>query len=98
MPWNGSLFQIIFGILLILSEIISSFTAFIFIYNKSKFKEISEPKVGKKSFPDVDIIIATHNESYDILYKTVNAACHIKYPDKKKVHIYIFPMIATENM
>ncbi|SYW02558.1 Glycosyltransferase (modular protein) [Oenococcus oeni] len=89
MPWNGSLFQIVFGILLILSEIISSFTAFIFIYNKSKFKEISEPKVGKKKFPNVDIVIATHNESYDILYKTVNAACHIKYPDKKKVHIYI---------
>ena len=35
-------------------------------------------------FPDVDVFIATHNESADLLYKTVNGCKHMRYPDRKK--------------
>ncbi len=40
-------------------------------------------------YPDVDILIATHNEETELLYKTVNGCRHMDYPDKSKVHIYI---------
>ena len=57
-------------------------------------------RLGKKSepdmpvvpfgwYPDVDILIATHNEETELLYKTVNGCRHMDYPDKSKVHIYI---------
>ncbi|WP_225868692.1 glycosyltransferase family 2 protein [Companilactobacillus kimchii] len=39
--------------------------------------------------PDIDIIIVTHNESVDLLRKTINAATFMDYPDKSKVHIVV---------
>ncbi|WP_404278332.1 glycosyltransferase family 2 protein [Companilactobacillus paralimentarius] len=39
--------------------------------------------------PDIDIIIVTHNESVDLLRKTINAATFMDYPDKSKVHIIV---------
>jgi len=39
--------------------------------------------------PDIDIIVVTHNESVNLLRKTINAASFMKYPNKKKVHIVI---------
>lgn len=38
--------------------------------------------------PDVDVLIATHNEDRDLLEKTVNGATYMNYP-KDKLHIYI---------
>lgn len=89
LPWNESVFAIIFGIFLWISEIISSFTAIILIWSKTTLNEITKPDVSEEIFPDVDIIIATHNEENELLFKTVNAATHIRYPEKEKVHIYL---------
>ncbi|MCD5440277.1 glycosyltransferase [Lactobacillus delbrueckii subsp. lactis] len=38
--------------------------------------------------PDVDVLIATHNEDRELLEKTVNGATYMNYP-KDKLHIYI---------
>lgn len=90
LPFNRSIFELIYGILLLLSEILSTLTAFILIWNKSTFKKIPEISITSKDvFPDIDILIATHNEATDLLYKTINACTFMAYPDKSKVHIYL---------
>ncbi|MEX0381314.1 glycosyltransferase family 2 protein [Leuconostoc sp. MS02] len=90
LPWNQSFFEILYGFLLWISEILSILTAFILIWNKKTFKEIPKPVVTSEDiFPDVDILIATHNETVDLLYKTINACTFLKYPDQQKIHIYL---------
>lgn len=89
LPWDGSVFALVFGILLWVSEILSNFTAVILIWSKNSSKEISKPDVLSEQFPDVDVFIATHNEEASLLLKTVNAVVNMAYPDKFKVHIYI---------
>lgn len=89
-PINGSIFVTIYGVLLWFSEILSIATAFIMIWNKESFREEPQPTVGMHvDYPDVDILVTTHNEEVSLLYKTINACTFLKYPDKKKVHIYI---------
>ncbi|MFL2132881.1 glycosyltransferase [Desemzia sp. FAM 24101] len=89
LPFHGSLFALLFGILLWISEIVSNFTGLILVWSKSKSKEIAKPEVPLEDYPDIDVLIATHNEEVDLLLKTVNAAVNIDYPDKSKVHIYL---------
>ena len=89
LPWNESLFALIFGIALWISEILSNFTAVILIWSKNKAKEIIKPEVSPEDYPDIDVLIATHNEEASLLLKTVNAAKFMKYPDPTKVHIYL---------
>ncbi|MHC5374463.1 glycosyltransferase [Enterococcus sp. LJL120] len=88
LPFGGSLFALIFGILLWFSEIISNFTAVILIWSKNKAKQIEKPEIAATEYPHVDVLIATHNEEVPLLLKTVNAAVNMHYPDKRKVHIY----------
>lgn len=93
-PWHSNIFTLIFALLLVISEILSNTTGFILIFfrmlsTKKKMQlDIPDYKKGQ-ALPDVDIIIVTHNESVDLLRKTVNAATYIEYPDKDKVHIVI---------
>lgn len=59
-------------------------------FTRLRRKSIPEkPVLPLDWFPDVDVFIATHNESADLLYKTVNGCKHMRYPDRKKVHIYL---------
>ncbi|OJG42974.1 glycosyltransferase, group 2 family protein [Enterococcus hermanniensis] len=61
----------------------------ILIWNKKNAKKIKKPEVEEQAFPAIDVFIATHNETVDLLLKTVNAATRMNYPDKKLVHIYL---------
>ncbi len=47
------------------------------------------PVIRDDQFPEVDVMIATHNEEADLLYKTANACRFLRYPDKSKVHVWI---------
>lgn len=87
LPLSGSLFALVFGIALWVSEVISNFTAFILIWSKSKEKVLEKPVLENEEYPHVDVIIATHNEDVELLYKTVNGCIHMEYPDPSKVHI-----------
>lgn len=40
-------------------------------------------------WPDVDVFIATYNESRQLLYKTVRGCLNMACPDPKRVHIYL---------
>lgn len=48
-----------------------------------------KPQVPEAWYPEVDVLIATHNEEPELLFKTVNGCIHMDYPDKSKVHIYL---------
>src|SRR5699024_3132875 len=89
LSYKESWFAILFGILLLICEAITSLTAGIFIWSKFKAKEIAKPIISDQDFLDIDVFIATHNEDVELLYKTVNACVNMKYPDKSKVHIYL---------
>lgn len=88
-PWHDSWFALIFGVLLWGSELVSSITAFIITSNKHKDFKLEKPEIAPERYPDVDVLIATHNEDPDLLYKRVNACTYMHYPDKSKVHIYV---------
>ena len=89
LPFHQAWWVLVFGVLLWLCEVVSTFTGMILIYNKQKAKKLSKPQADEKDYPDVDVLIATHNEEVALLRKTVNACVKMKYPDKHKVHIYL---------
>lgn len=93
-PWHSNIFTLIFALLLVISEILSNSTGFILIFfrmlSTKKKWDLKIPDYSTtQPLPDVDIIIVTHNESVDLLRKTINAATFIDYPDKSKVHIVV---------
>ncbi len=47
------------------------------------------PVIPEDAYPEVDVFIATYNESVELLRRTVNGCTHMKYPDLSKVHIWI---------
>ena len=77
------------GIFLAVSETISMLEGTEHFARLGKKSVPDMPIVPREWYPDVDILIATHNEETELLYKTVNGCRHMDYPDKKKVHIYI---------
>ena len=91
LPLNQSMGEIIFAVILLLSEIITTFTSFELIIHKMRNdeKRLVPPVLQARDYPEIDIFIATHNESVDLLYKTVNACTFLEYPDLQLVHIYI---------
>ncbi|MGY3742675.1 glycosyltransferase family 2 protein [Leuconostoc inhae] len=89
-PFNQSFFEMIYGILLWVSEVLSIATAFILIWNNTTYRSTPKPVVTSADvFPEVDILIATHNENVELLYQTINACTFLRYPDKNKIHVYL---------
>ena len=89
-PLSNGLFSAIFGIILVYSETITALGTFDLMYKSFTYKdELELVPIEKMKFPHIDVLIATHNEDADLLYKTINACTFMDYPDKSKVHIYI---------
>ena len=90
-PWTDGAFQAAAGILLVLAEIITTLGMFELMISRMKAKKVIRdlPDVPEEQYPDVDVLIATHNEPAELLYKTVNACTFLEYPDKGKVNIYL---------
>lgn len=88
-PTQHGIISLIAGLSLAIAETVGVIEAFSHYKNLSSNKEPEMPKIPIELYPDVDVLIATHEESTEILYKTVNGCTHMKYPDKSKVHIYI---------
>ena len=91
LPWKDGVLNVAAGFLLVMAETVSTLgmTELMVSRMKSGGYEIPFPEVPRDKFPDVDVLIATHNESPGLLYKTVNACTFLEYPDPSKVHIYI---------
>ena len=80
---------IVCAVILFVCEFVSAVEAFIHLLSSMNPVVPERPTIPKEWYPDVDVFIATHNESTDVLYKTVNGCKYMKYPDKSKVHIWI---------
>jgi cellulose synthase (UDP-forming) len=80
---------IAFGILLLTAEAIAVLELALEFWHFMKSVEPELPDIPEDWYPHVDILIATHNESSPLLYKTVNACKYLHYPDKSKLHIFI---------
>lgn len=77
------------GIALVIAEAISVMEALIQCWDLNNQYVPKMPEIPEEWYPDVDVMIATHNEEEELLFKTVNACTRMKYPDKSKVHIHI---------
>lgn len=94
-PTYHHLFSFIIALLLLLSELLSNFTAFILIwlrlrFNKEKEAQIALPEIDRTTiWPDVDVIIVTHDEDVKLLQKTVNAAVNMTPGFGQNVNIVI---------
>ena len=89
LPINAGIVALIAGIALFLSEFISMLEAVIHYICMGKAKTPEFPVIAEADYPHVDVLIATHSEEADLLFKTINGCKHMDYPDKSKVHIYL---------
>ncbi len=91
LPIRLGLLNLFFGLLIFAVELIECFEFFVYYWNILRYKKTcpETPKISKKDYPEVDVLIATVNESKKMLAKTVAACSEMHYPDLKKVHIYL---------
>lgn len=89
LPLHFGAVSLVFGVLLLISEILSIVERLMQLDQIGKNIQPELPVIDESWYPDVDIFIATHNESTELLYKTLNACTFLEYPDKSKVHIVL---------
>ncbi|MBP3596145.1 MAG: glycosyltransferase [Clostridia bacterium] len=91
-PTGLGILTLIVALFILFIEIWEAFDFFVYFFNTLLASKKS-PKVPDikniKEFPDIDVLIATYNESSELLTKTITACKNMKYPDKNKVHIYL---------
>lgn len=97
---DNSVMSMILGGGLLLAEIGSFLLSivFYFLFWNKNTKEEKVLSVLYPNYPTVDIFIATYNESESILKRTVVASKKVRYPDLKKVQIYILDDGDRENI
>ena len=88
-PTESGLVSLIAGIALFTAEAVSMTEAVLHFICMDQNREPELPDIALADYPDVDILIATHSEDTDLLFKTVNGCIHMEYPDLSKVHIYL---------
>lgn len=89
LPVEKRAVDMIFGILLLVAEVIGFIEAANYMTGMVKDNKIEKPEIPEEEYPEVDVFIATYNEETELLRKTVNGCLNMDYPDKSKVHIYI---------
>lgn len=89
LPLHAGIVSLIAGIALFVAEFISMLEAVIHYICMSKDKAPEFPVIPESDYPHVDVLIATHSEEPELLFKTINGCKHMEYPDPAKVHIYL---------
>ncbi|WP_408071199.1 cellulase family glycosylhydrolase [Butyrivibrio sp. JL13D10] len=88
-PVESGVIAIVGNIVLLAVEIFGFGESIVFYESLLGMKNPPLPKISDSEYPHVDIFIATYNEPCELLRKTINGCNHLKYPDKKKVHVYV---------
>lgn len=90
-PWEAGFWQAAAGILLAGAEAVTmlGMVELMISRMRSGKTSISPADADKQEYPDIDVLIATHNEPAQLLYKTVNACMFLEYPEQKRVHVYV---------
>ena len=88
-PFGLGTISLVMGILLVSAELISVLESVIrhFAIGSANLPKL--PLIAEAQFPEVDVLIATHSEDEELLYKTINGCKYMDYPNKSKVHIYV---------
>ena len=89
LPLHAGIVSLVAGIALFVAEFISMLEAVIHYICMSKNKAPEFPVIPESDYPHVDVLIATHSEEPELLFKTINGCKHMEYPDPAKVHIYL---------
>lgn len=89
LPLHAGIVSLVAGIALFVAEFISMLEAVIHYICMSKDKAPEFPVIPESDYPHVDVLIATHSEEPELLFKTINGCKHMDYPDPSKVHIYL---------
>ncbi len=90
LPLDQGVPQMVFAVMLLIAEGVTTMTTFELYWRKLRADTgtLQMPVIPPTAYPDVDVLIATHNEPVDVLYKTACACTFMDYPDKSRVHIY----------
>ena len=88
-PYAEGPIPIIANIILLLVEMLGAIESTILYENMMSIADHPLPVIEEDEYPDVDIFIATYNEPEELLRKTIHGCKMIKYPNKKKVHIWV---------
>ena len=90
LPLHDTFINVFIAVLIVVLEFFEAFVYGIYYFNVLLFKKDSPktPKIKKEESPELDIFVATINEDVDVLKDTVKHIKAMKYPDKKKIHIY----------
>ncbi len=89
LPFDYGLISIIVALILLICEIVAGFESLEQYLNMVNVNDPEAPVIPESWFPEVDILIMTHNEDTELIYKTANACRYLDYPDKTKLHIFI---------
>lgn len=92
LPIHLGALSLVLSIIILLLEIWESLDFFIYYFNILRVNRKSHkiPDISDiTEFPDVDVLIATLNESESILKDTIISCKNMNYGDKSKVHIYV---------
>lgn len=93
LPTKLGMISLFFAILVLLVEIWEAFDFFIYYLNilieKKNSPSIPTINIQNSEYPDIDIFIATINESEPLLTNTILACQNMDYPQKDKIHIYL---------
>jgi cellulose synthase (UDP-forming) len=88
-PTDKGAVSLIAGLFLVTCELAAALEALLMYVQAKRLKPTELPEIPEQWYPGVDMLIATHNESTELLYKTANACTRLDYPDKSLVHVYI---------
>lgn len=97
-PADKGTVPVVCWIILTVVEFVGLFELAVFIYEFVHKEDIRLPSVREADFPDVDVFIFTINEPEELLEKTIYACRKMKYPDPKKIHVYVCDDGARDSM
>lgn len=89
MPVTYGLPSLIFGVLLWICETFIFITNIVHFQNSRNVVIPEMPSGGDDLYPSVDVLIATHDEPVEMLFKTIQACKNLQYPDKSLVRIIL---------
>ena len=90
-PIHDTFVNVFIAVLIVILEFFEAFVYSIYYFNVLLFRKDSPktPKIKKDEWPEIDIFVATINEETELLEETIQHIQAMKYPDKKKLHIYL---------
>jgi len=89
LPVNYGYLSLAFGFMLFGCELLSGIQAIMNYLDQIRPLPLARPDIPESWYPDIDILIATHDEEVNLLYNTLNACRYLDYPDKSKIHVYL---------